>query len=74
MKAQASRDCGLLPLPSQSRMFPTLATLKVPNSGKPEFGWERGGVRGYDREVGSPSPPPSPQPKSDVSDFGHEIE
>jgi uncharacterized protein (DUF4415 family) len=23
-------------------MFPTSATLRCPNSGKPEFGWERG--------------------------------
>jgi hypothetical protein len=21
--------------------------IRVPNSGKPEFGWERGGVRGF---------------------------
>src|SRR5262247_4172601 len=35
------------PSPSRSRMFPTSTTLDVPNSGKPEFGWERGGVRGY---------------------------
>jgi hypothetical protein len=25
--------------------------LRVPNSGKPEFGWERGGVRGYDLSI-----------------------
>jgi hypothetical protein len=24
-----------------------LGHLKVPNSGRPEFGWERGGVRGF---------------------------
>jgi lysophospholipase L1-like esterase len=29
------------PLPSRSRVYPTSADCKVPNSGKPEFGWER---------------------------------
>src|SRR6266852_8473533 len=42
-----------------------LGHLKVPNSGRPEFGWERGGVRGFglvntSRFV-TPSPRPSPQ-------------
>jgi hypothetical protein len=32
--------------------------LKVPNSGKPEFGWERGGVRGFGlSERGNPLTP-----------------
>src|SRR4029453_14370531 len=41
------KDCrtgdwlDLPPLPVEVRIYPTSATLKVPNSGKPEFGWER---------------------------------
>src|SRR5262249_9553508 len=33
-------------LPSRSRMFPTSVTLKMPNSGKPEFGGEGKGRLG----------------------------
>ena len=29
---------------------------EVPNSGKPEFGWERGGVRGYGLSIVSGNP------------------
>ncbi len=36
-----ARYRGLCPLPSRSRIYPTSADFKVPNSGKPEFGWER---------------------------------
>jgi hypothetical protein len=53
LKARLSRKLGLLPLPSRSRLFPTSATQKVPNSGKTEFGLERGGVRGYKLSRGS---------------------
>ena len=34
--------------------------LRVPNSGKPEFGWERVGVRGASTCSGSRRAPPSP--------------
>jgi hypothetical protein len=37
--------------------------LKMPNSGKPEFGWERGGVRGYGLSIGFEPPHPNPLPK-----------
>jgi hypothetical protein len=42
--ALAARSVGSL---SQSKSdLSDFDQLKMPNSGKPEFGWERGGVRG----------------------------
>ncbi len=51
---------GALPLPSRSRIYPTSADSKVPNSGEPEFDGERAGVRGAKvyREDVTPHPTP----------------
>jgi hypothetical protein len=39
--------------------------LEVPNSGKPEFGWERGGVRGSGLSIGFEPPDPHPLPNGE---------
>src|SRR5262249_47550802 len=55
-------DLGALPLPPNSGL-PEFGALSWPKSDKSDFGWERGGVRGFGRSVSmvTPSPHPSPQ-------------
>src|SRR5215467_9441347 len=43
-RGPASSVCSLSQPKSDLSDF---GRLRVPNSGKPEFGWERGGVRGF---------------------------
>src|SRR5438034_5553135 len=60
---QCRRDkLGPLPLPPNSGL-PEFGTLSRPKSDESDFGWERGGVRGYglSRWPVTPSPRPSPQ-------------
>src|SRR5690348_14121040 len=53
----------------EGRTEPQMRPAPSPQRGE---GWGEGVTK--DREIGPPSPPPSPQSKSDVSDFDHVIE
>jgi hypothetical protein len=70
--------------PAEVGCFRLRPLLSCSNSGKPEFEWGEVGFRANARNPGegvtilressAPSPRPSPQSKSDVSDFDHVLE
>jgi hypothetical protein len=61
---RTSGALGLLPLPPNSGL-PEFGTLSRPKSDESDFGWERGGVRGYGLSMGFEPPHPNPLPKGE---------
>jgi hypothetical protein len=66
VKLGTEREANLVCSLSQPKSdISDFGQFEVPNSGKPEFGRERGGVRGYSLSIGFEPPHPHPLPNGE---------